>query len=72
MLFSDANTAHANYNISISENVIWLDANELTGWFDINDSNTITFNPINNTGSTTWTNIGDSQTPNWVVINNTQ
>jgi hypothetical protein len=54
------------------EPVSMLDFASYTGWFIINDNQTVTWHAMNNSQSVTWQNIGNAQTPNWVVINNTQ
>jgi hypothetical protein len=54
------------------EPISMLDFASYTGWFIINDNQTVTWHAINNSQSVTWQNIGNAQTPNWVVINNTQ
>lgn len=55
-----------------AEPITMLDFASYTGWFIINDNQTITWYAVDNSQSVTWQNIGNNQTPNWVVINNTQ
>jgi hypothetical protein len=57
---------------SISENMVLLDQLISTGWFFVNDNQTVTWNSITGAPSTTWVDIGDSQTPNWEIINDIQ
>jgi hypothetical protein len=69
---ADFIASQTNFNSQIIENLVLLDSLIGSGWFTINDNQTVTWNAVNNTQSITWQNIGDDQTPNWQRINNTQ
>jgi hypothetical protein len=70
--FNDSNNAIKGMFDTAVEPISMLDFASYTGWFIINDNQTVTWYATNNSQSVTWQNIGNAQTPNWVVINNTQ